>query len=188
MVRIALVAVVLLAASTANAQIVKKPQVPSPEPLTREAFMPAGDVLLSYRMDAKLDGKDIWLWKYHKRKLADLSVTNAEGKELTEDQVRKALKKPSIVLLSSDGNPVAPYYLKVVKPDTLVIIDRTPGADPTDRPRLGGLKTKGKSQSKSDIDSQRQAPTVRRSIERSAIGNASVLKTAAKQNRKSPTK
>ncbi len=135
--RLALLAIGLLGAAAANEQIAMKPQVPTAEPLTREAFMPGPDVLLSYPMDAKLDGKDIWLWKYHKRKLADLSITNALGEKLSEEQIRKALKKPSIVLLSSDGKPIHPYYLKIIKPETLVIIDRTPGADPAKRPRLG---------------------------------------------------
>ena len=137
MTRLALVALVLFGATVAQEQLARKPQVPAAEPLTREAFMPGADVLLSYPMDAKLDGKNIWLWKYHKRKLANLTVTNALGKKLTEAQIKKALKKPSIVLLSSDGKPVDPYYLKIIKPDTLVIIDRTPGANPAKRPKLG---------------------------------------------------
>ena len=36
--------------------------------------------------------------------------------------------------LFSDGKPIDPYYLKIIKPDTLVIIDRTPGAKPGKRP------------------------------------------------------
>ena len=139
MFRFALLAVALFGAiADAQDQLAKKPQVPAAEPVTREAFMPGADVLLSYPMDAELDGKDIWLWKYHKRKLSDLTVTNALGEKMSEEQVRKALKKPSIVLLSSDGKPVDPYYLKIIKPDTLVIVDRTPGANPVQRPRLGG--------------------------------------------------
>lgn len=65
-------------------------------------------------------------------------MTNALGQKLTEEQIRKALRKPSIVLLSSDGKPIDPYYLKIIKPETLVIIDRTPDAKPAKRPRLGG--------------------------------------------------
>jgi len=136
--RLALLAIALFGATAAHEQMAMKPQVPAAEPLTQEAFMPGADVLLSYPMDAKLDGKDIWLWKYHKRKLSDLSVTNALGQKLSEEQIRKALKKPSIVLLSSDGKPIDPYYLKIIKPETLVIVDRTPGAAPAKRPRLGG--------------------------------------------------
>ncbi len=30
-----------------------------------------------------------------------------------------------MVLISADGEPVHPYYLKVMRPETLVIIDKT---------------------------------------------------------------
>lgn len=138
MYRLAILVIILAANSAAFGQLAQKPQTPKPEPLIREAFMPKGtDVLLSFPMETKLDGKPIWLWKYHKRELADLSVTNALGQELTEEQIRETLKKPVIVLLSSDGEPIHPYYLKVIKPETLVIVDGTQGADHTKRARLG---------------------------------------------------
>lgn len=118
-------AVVLSATSATYAQLLDKPRTPTPTPLYREAFMPrGGDILLSYPMNAKSDGKPIWLWKYHKRKLTDLVITNTLGKQLTEEEIRKALGKPAIVLVSRDGKPVHPYYLRVIKPDTLVIIDK----------------------------------------------------------------
>ena len=65
------------------------------------------------------------LRKYHKKNLADLVVTIAAGKKLTAEEVLTALEKPTIVLISSDGNDVDPYYLKIVKPDTLVIVDES---------------------------------------------------------------
>ena len=127
MYRLTLLVVLLSASTDAYGQLTKKPQTPTPTPQIREAFMPEGDdILLSYPTDATLDGQPIWLWKYHKRKLTQLSVTNALGQKLTEEQIRNALKKPSIVLLSSDGRPIHSYYLKVIKPETLVIVDRTP--------------------------------------------------------------
>lgn len=141
--RLITLAIILFANSAAYGQLAVKPQAPAPEPLIREAFMPKGtDVLLSYPMDAMLGEKPIWLWKYHKRKLADLSVTNAKGEQLTEEQIRVTLKKPTIILLSRDGQPVHPYYLKIMKPETLVILDRTPGAQPDKNPRLGTLRIK----------------------------------------------
>ncbi len=117
-------AVVLSLSSAANAQLLVKPQTPTPRPLIREAFMPKGEVLLSYPMEATLDGKPIWLWKYHHRKANDLVVTNATGEKLTEQEIRKTLRKPTMVLISADGKPVHPYYLKVMRPETLVIIDK----------------------------------------------------------------
>lgn len=119
-------AVVLSLSSAANAQLMVKPQTPTPRPLIREAFMPKGEVLLSYPMEATLDGKPIWLWKYHHRKVNDLVVTNALGEKLTEEEIRKVLAKPTMVLVSADGQPIHEYYLTVFKPETLVIIDTTP--------------------------------------------------------------
>lgn len=131
-------AVVLLVTSTTSAQLPAKPQTPTPTPLYREAFMPKGDtVLLSYPMDAKLGGKPVWFWKYHKRNLGDLVITNALGEKVSENDVRKTLKTPTIVLVSSDGEPVHPYYLKVIKPDTLVIVDKTPERAPATKAKSG---------------------------------------------------
>ena len=112
--------------SAAYAQLPIKPQAPTPTPLIREAFMPKGDVLLSYPKDAILNDKPIWHWGYHQRKLTELVITNALGEKLTEKEIRKTLGKPTIVLISADGKPIHPYYLKVIRPDTLVIIDKTP--------------------------------------------------------------
>lgn len=95
--------------------------------------MPKGEVLLSYPMEATLDGKPIWLWKYHHRKVTDLVVTNALGEKLTEEEIRKTLGKPTMVLISADGKPVHPYYLKVMRPETLVIIDKTPKRETSNR-------------------------------------------------------
>jgi len=125
MYRLVSLAVVLSLTSAASAELQIKPQAPTPRPLIREAFMPNGDVLLSYPMDAKLDGKPIWLWKYHKRKLNDLVITNALGNKLTDEEIREALQQPTIVLVSADGKTVHEYYLAIIKPETLVIIDKT---------------------------------------------------------------
>lgn len=134
--RLAIFIIILFANTVAYGQLARKPQTPTPEPLIREAFMPKGtEVLLSYPMEGELDGEQIWRWRYHKRKLSDLSVTNALGEELTDEQIRNTLKKPTIVLLSRDGEPIHPYYLKVIKPDTLVIVDSTPIAEPEEKPR-----------------------------------------------------
>ena len=126
MYRLLSIVIVLLFASTASAQLGAKPGTPSPRPFIREAFMPKDDILLSYPMEKFELGKTRWLWKYHKRKPADLVVTNALGEEMSEKQIVEALKKPTMVLLSADGKPVHPYYLTVFKPDTLVIVDKMP--------------------------------------------------------------
>ncbi len=133
MYRLISLAFVMSCTSAANAQLHIKPQTPTPTPLIREAFMPKGDVLLSYPKDDILDEKPIWHWGYHQRKLNELEITNALGEKLTEKEIRKTLEKPTIVLISADGKPVHPYYLKVIRPDTLVIIDKTPKREAPDR-------------------------------------------------------
>ena len=133
MYRLISLAFVMSCTSAANAQLHIKPQTPTPTPLIREAFMPKGDVLLSYPKDDILDEKPIWHWGYHQRKLNELVITNALGEKLTEKEIRKTLEKPTIVLISADGKPVHPYYLKVIRPDTLVIIDKTPIPEAPDR-------------------------------------------------------
>ena len=131
--RLILVTVLLSVSSTAYGQIPDKPRSPTPTPLYREAFAPQGtEVLLSHPREWTSDGKPILLWQYHKRKLADLEITNAAGEELTEEEILKTLSKPTIVIVSSDGKPVHPYYLAVIKPDTLVIIDKAAEAEPPD--------------------------------------------------------
>ena len=151
MYRLLSLAVVLCLSSAANAQLLVKPQTPTPRPLIREAFMPKGEVLLSYPMEATLDGKPIWLWKYHHRKVNDLVVTNARGEKLTEEEIREVLAKPTMVLVSADGQPIHEYYLTVFKSETLVIIDKTPKRGTPNREPVK-LKTK-------DIDaSKRETP------------------------------
>jgi hypothetical protein len=66
-----------------------------------------------------------------------LRVTNALGKELKKEEILEALKKPPIIMLSRDGKTVHPYYLKIIKSETLVIIDKTPGVDPAKQEKIG---------------------------------------------------
>jgi len=149
--RLLSLAIVLSLSSAANAQLQVKPQTPTPTPLIREGFMPKDDVLLSYSNDAIFNGKPIWLWAYHHRKLKDLVITNALGEKLTEQEIRKTLRKPTMLLISADGEPVHSYYLQVMQPETLVIIDKTPKRKTPDRGPVI-LKTK-------DIDSpKRETP------------------------------
>lgn len=132
--------------SSARGQLAVKPQKPAATPLIREAFMPKGkDILLSYPMEARHNGKPVWYWKYHKRQLSDLVITNAKGDTLTEQQIVKALSKPTMLVLSSDGKPVHPYYLQVMKPETLVVIDKTPPPPKTDSPPVKLQFESGKS-------------------------------------------
>lgn len=145
MYRLISLAVVLCVASTVHAQLPIQPQTPAPSYSVAKTARD-GDLFISYTMKIdhietrerieEKDGKKVAVKykvrvpvlyrKHHKRKLANLVITNAQGKELTEKEVLTLLKNPTIVLVSSDGKKVDPYYLKIVKPDTLVIIDKTP--------------------------------------------------------------
>ena len=51
----------------------------------------------------------------------DLVVTTADGKKLDKDEAIKKLAGGAVVIVSGDGKPVSPAFLKVIKDDTLVL-------------------------------------------------------------------
>jgi hypothetical protein len=51
----------------------------------------------------------------------DLTITTADGKKLEKEDALKRLGKGAIVVISGDGKPVSPTFLKVFKDDTLVL-------------------------------------------------------------------
>jgi hypothetical protein len=61
-----------------------------------------------------------------------VKVYTAAGKEVDAKDVPDKLKKPAIVLFANDGNKVDPFYLKIIKPDTLVVV--APAPSPTAAP------------------------------------------------------
>ncbi len=61
-----------------------------------------------------------------------VKVYTAAGKEVDAKDVPEKLKKPTIVLFAGDGNKVDPFYLKIIKPDTLVVV--APLSAPTVQP------------------------------------------------------
>jgi hypothetical protein len=61
-----------------------------------------------------------------------VKVYTAAGKEVDAKDVPDKLKKPTVVLFAGDGNKVDPFYLKIIKPDTLVIV--APAPSPTAAP------------------------------------------------------
>jgi hypothetical protein len=56
----------------------------------------------------------------------DARLFTAAGKELDPKELPERLKKKTIVLLSENGQLVDPFYLKVVKEDTLVLVVTAP--------------------------------------------------------------
>jgi hypothetical protein len=61
-----------------------------------------------------------------------VKVYTAAGKEVDAKDAAEKLKKPAIVLFANDGNKVDPFYLKIIKPDTLVVV--APAPSPTAAP------------------------------------------------------
>ena len=51
----------------------------------------------------------------------DLTITTADGKKVEKEEGFKKLAKGGIVVISADGQPVSPVFLKVFKDDTLVL-------------------------------------------------------------------
>jgi hypothetical protein len=51
-----------------------------------------------------------------------VQVSTAGGKAVDPKDVPAKLKKPTPVLLSADGNKIDPFYLKIVKEGTLVLV------------------------------------------------------------------
>lgn len=51
----------------------------------------------------------------------ELKVTTADGKKVPVEDAVKQLKGGAVVVVSSDGNPVSPNFLKAFKDDVLVL-------------------------------------------------------------------
>jgi hypothetical protein len=64
-----------------------------------------------------------------------LKVTTAGGRKLETDEVAVLLNRPRLVLISSDGKPVDPAYLKLYKPGTPVIVLPAGTRVPVARPK-----------------------------------------------------
>lgn len=54
--------------------------------------------------------------------IKDLTVTTADGKKVEKEDAIKKLAAGGIVVVSGDGKPVSPAFLKVFKDDTLVLV------------------------------------------------------------------
>lgn len=52
---------------------------------------------------------------------SETRVLDLNGKQLSHEELVKRLEKESPVLVAVDGGTVDPYYLQIVKPDTLII-------------------------------------------------------------------
>jgi len=59
-------------------------------------------------------------------KTEGVKVYTAGGKDVAVKDLAEKLKTPTIVLVTFDGNKVDPFYLKIIKPDILVIVAPSP--------------------------------------------------------------
>lgn len=65
-----------------------------------------------------------------RRSLKGSRASTADGKPLTAAEAVRRLAPGSVVLYSTDGNPVDPAYLRVVQPETVVLVPPRPPAGP----------------------------------------------------------
>jgi hypothetical protein len=70
------------------------------------------------------------------RKVAakDVQAFDTRGKPLEAKDVAESLKKETIVLVSADGRPVDPFFLKIIKEGTVVLVLPPEKGDPTPPP------------------------------------------------------
>ncbi len=73
--------------------------------------------------------------KDDKVNLTDLQVFDAEGKKIDPQTLPDRLKKETVVLLSTDGEPVDPHFLAAVKEGTLILVPPVTRTDANPAPK-----------------------------------------------------
>lgn len=109
-------------------------------------------------------------------KAAGAKVYTAAGKEV-KDAADK-LKKPTIALYAADGKKVDPFYLKIIKPDTLVIVPQPPSATPapaTDKTPAGAAEDRARAAEEREEAAKRAAEE--------AVRRAEAAKRAEKEKK-----
>jgi len=51
-----------------------------------------------------------------------VQVFGTDGKKIPAKEVAKGIKKPTAVLVSSDGKPVDPFYTRIAREGTLIVV------------------------------------------------------------------
>jgi RNA polymerase sigma factor (sigma-70 family) len=64
--------------------------------------------------------------------LRQVGVTDVAGKPIDAKMLSKRLQTETPVLIAGDGNPVDPYYLAVIRQDTIVLMPPAPSFPPTE--------------------------------------------------------
>jgi hypothetical protein len=73
--------------------------------------------------------------KDEKVNLADVQVFDTEGKKIDPQTLPERLKKETIVLLSTDGEPVDAHFLSAVKEGTLILVPPVTRSDANPAPK-----------------------------------------------------
>lgn len=75
----------------------------------------------------------------------DLAVTTADGKKIATEDAMKKLSTGAVVVVSTDGKPVSPAFLKLFKDDVLVLVspELTGAATGSGRPTIRPLPAEG---------------------------------------------
>jgi hypothetical protein len=64
-------------------------------------------------------------------RLEELTAFSADGREITREQLRTLLAEPRPVVVSSNGSIVDPFFLSMLRDDTLVFVSRSPDFPPS---------------------------------------------------------
>ncbi len=64
-----------------------------------------------------------------------VQVYGTDGKKLDPKEVQKLAAKPVAALASTDGKPVDPFYLRLARAGTLVLVFPPSAADAPDQPK-----------------------------------------------------
>jgi hypothetical protein len=115
----------------------------------------------------------------------DAKVYTAGGKEVGAKDVPDKLKKPTIALLSANGQKVDPFYLKIIKEDTLVIVAQAaaPAAPPQDKPAAGATEEAKRAAEEAARAAAERAEAVKRAAAAEAA-RAEAAKRAAEKRPK----
>jgi hypothetical protein len=114
-------------------EITQASQVPTLEERTRTVNLAGGGVATEKYVVTVLKTVQVT----RRIKGEGVKVYTAAGKEVDAKDVPDKLKKPTVVLFAADGNKVDPFYLKVIKPDTLVVVAPAVGGEVPTVPRTG---------------------------------------------------
>jgi hypothetical protein len=56
----------------------------------------------------------------------EAKVSRADGKVLTADDLGKLLKEPTPIIVSTDFQPIDPYFLQFFKPEAIIVVPPLP--------------------------------------------------------------